>query len=69
MRLIRFDAVTDRYGLSREFSLRRFEMEVMKMDNLYQVQEIAIRLFSQTLSQRVVYEQLLRDTNRLPPSS
>lgn len=69
MQLIRFDAVTDRYGLSREFSLRRFEMEVMKMTDLYQVQEIAIRLFSQTLSQRVVYEQLLRDTNRLPPSS
>ena len=69
MRLIRFDAMTDRYGLSREFSLRRFEMEVMKMTDIYQVQEIAIRLFSQTLSQRVVYEQLLRDTNRLPPGT
>jgi len=68
MKPIRFDAVTDRYGLSREFALRRFEMEVMKMTDLYQVQEIAIRLFSQTLSQRVVYEQLLRDTNRLPPA-
>lgn len=69
MQLIRFDAVTDRYGLSREFELRKFEMTVMKMTDLYQVQEIAIRLFSQTLSQRVVYEQLLRDSNRLPPSS
>ena len=69
MQPIRSDAMTDRYGLSREFELRKFEMQVMKMTDLYQVQEVAIRLFSQTLSQRVVYEQLLRDSNRLPPSS
>ena len=69
MQIIRFGAVTDRYGLSREFALRRFEMEVMKMEDLYELQEIAIRLYSQTLSQRMVYEQLLRDCNRLPPAS
>ena len=39
----------DRYGLAREFELRKFEMHVMKMTDLYQVQEIAIKLFSQTL--------------------
>ena len=31
-------------------------MTVMKMTDLYQVQEIAIKLFSQTLAQRRVYE-------------
>ena len=50
----------DRYGLAREFELRKFEMQVMKMTDLYQVQEIAIKLFSQTLAQRRVYEDLLR---------
>ena len=58
----------DRYGLAREFELRKFEMHVMKMTDLYQVQEIAIRLFSQTLAQRKVYESLLKDVGRLPPS-
>ena len=58
----------DRYGLSREFELRKFEMTVMKMTDLYQVQEIAIKLFSQTLAQRKVYEELLRETRGLPPS-
>ena len=51
----------DRYGLAREFELAKFEMTVMKMTDLYQVQEIAIKLFSQTLAQRRVYEELLRD--------
>ena len=58
----------DRYGLAREFELRKFEMTVMQMTDLYQVQEIAVKLFSQTLMQRKVYESLLRDTGRLPPS-
>jgi len=57
----------DRYGLAREFELRKFEMHVMKMTDLYQVQEIAIKLFSQTLAQRRVYEELLKDTRGLPP--
>jgi hypothetical protein len=61
--------VTDRYGLSREFSLRQFEMQIMKCEDVYALQETCVRLFSQTISQRVVYEQLLRDCNRLPPSS
>ena len=57
----------DRYGLAREFELRKFEVSVMKMSDLYQVQELAIRLFSQTLAQRRVYESLLKDVGRLPP--
>lgn len=57
----------DRYGLSREFELRKFEMSVMKITDLYQLQEIAIQLFSQTLAQRKVYESLLKDVGRLPP--
>ena len=51
----------DRYELSREFALTRFEMEVMKMTELYEVQELAIKLYSQTISQRRVYEELLRE--------
>lgn len=59
----------DRYGLSREFELRKFEMSVMKITDLYQLQEIAIQLFSQTLAQRKVYESLLKDVGRLPPGA
>jgi len=58
----------DRYGSAREFELAKFEMTVMQITDLYQVQEIAIKLFSQTLAQRRVYEDLLRDLNRLPPA-
>ena len=59
----------DRYGLAREFELAKFEMTVMQITDLYQVQELAIKLFSQTLAQRRVYEDLLRDMNRLPPAA
>ena len=69
MWLIRFDAVTDRCGLSREFSLRQFEMQIMKCDDLYKLQETCIKLYSQTINQRAVYEQLLREMNRLPPAA
>ena len=60
--------VTDRYGLAREFELAKFEMAVMKIEDTYQLQELAIRLFSETLAQRRVYESMLRDTRGLPPS-
>ena len=60
--------MTDRYALAREFELAKFEMTVMKMTDLYQVQEMCIKLFSQTLAQRRVYEELLREVNRLPPA-
>ena len=59
--------MTDRYSLAREFELQKFEMTVMKMDDLYQLQELAIRLFAQTKAQQNVYESLLRDMGRLPP--
>ena len=59
--------MTDRYGLAKEFELRKFEMTVMKMDDLYQLQELAIRLFAQTKAQQRVYESLLRDVGQLPP--
>ena len=58
----------DRYEMARAFELAKFEMQIMKCEDLYSLQEMCIRLFSQTISQRVVYEQLLRDTNRLPPT-
>ena len=59
--------MTDRYALAREFELAKFEMAVMKIDDVYQLQEIAIRLFSETISQRRVYEDMLRDVRGLPP--
>ena len=46
----------DRYGLAREFELAKFEMQIMKCEDLYALQEMCIRLFSQTLAQRRVYE-------------
>jgi hypothetical protein len=58
----------DRYGLAREFELAKFEMQIMRTTDLYTLQEIAIRLFSQTLAQRRVYEELLKDVRGLPPS-
>ena len=57
----------DRYGLAREFELRKFEVQIMKCEDLYALQEMCIRLFSQTLAQRKVYESLLKDVGRLPP--
>ena len=57
----------DRYGLSREFELAKFEMQIMKCDDLYALQEMCVRLFSQTMAQRKVYESLLRGLGRLPP--
>ena len=52
----------DRFSLSREFALQRFEMDVMKCDDLYELQVLAIKLYAQTISQRHVYERLLRDS-------
>lgn len=52
----------DRFALSREFALQRFEMDVMKTTDLYTLQVLAIKLYSQTISQRHVYERLLRDS-------
>ena len=59
----------DRYGLAREFELRKFEMTVMQMTDLYQLQEMCIRLFAQTKAQQRVYESMLRDNGHLPPAS
>ena len=57
----------DRFGLAREFELAKFEMQIMKCEDLYALQEMCVKLFSQTLAQRRVYEELLRDTRGLPP--
>lgn len=59
--------MADRYEMARAFELRKFEMQVMKMTDIYQVQELCIRLFAQTRAQMRVYESLLRDTRGLPP--
>ena len=53
--------MTDRYELSREFNLQAFEMEIMRCNDLYKLQELCVRLYATTQSQRVVYERLLRD--------
>ena len=52
----------DRFSLSREFALQKFEMDVMRCDDLYELQVLAIKLYAQTISQRHVYERLLRDS-------
>ena len=49
----------DRYGLAREFELQKFEMQIMKCEDLYATAEIAMKLFSQTLAQQSVYESML----------
>jgi len=55
-------AMEDRFALSREFALQKFEMDVMRCDDLYELQVLAIKLYAQTISQRHVYERLLRDS-------
>ena len=55
-------AMEDRFSLSREFALQKFEMDVMKCTDLYELQVLAIKLYAQTISQRHVYERLLRDS-------
>ena len=67
MRLSR-SYVVDRYELAREFELAKFECMIMRCEDLYEVQALCIKLFSQTLSQRKVYESLLRDLGKLPPA-
>ena len=57
----------DRYQLAKEFDLRKFEMTVMNMTDMYQLQELCIRLYAQTKSQQRIYESMLRDLNKLPP--
>ena len=61
--------MTDRYTLAREFELQKFEMQIMRCTDLYELQEMCIRLFAQTKSQQRVYESLLRDLGKLPPES
>jgi len=55
-------AMDDRFSLAREFALQKFEMDVMRCDDLYELQVLAIKLYAQTISQRHVYERLLRDS-------
>jgi len=55
----RFSSMIDEWA--QEFSLRRFELEITKIQDLRELQEISIKLFAQTLSQRRVYEAMLRD--------
>lgn len=61
--------MTDRYGLAREFELQKFEMQIMKCEDLYALQTLCIKLFSQTKAQQTLYEGLLRDVGKLPPQS
>ena len=60
--------MTDRYALAREFELQKFEMTVMQCNDLYELQELCVRLFAQTKAQQRVYESMLRDFGKLPPA-
>ena len=57
--------MTDRYEMSREFSLAAFESRIMKVEDVYELQVTCIKLFAQTIQQRKVYETLLRDVQQL----
>ena len=52
---------SDRYQLAREFQLQAFEHQIMKTEDLYALQVMCIKLYSQTLAQRRVYEELLKE--------
>ena len=54
--------MSDRYQLAREFEIQKFEMEIMRSKDLYAIQELCVKLFAQTIMQRVTYEQLLKET-------
>ena len=58
---IESERMDDGYELSREFALQRFQSQVMKIDDLYSVQCLAVKLYAQVLSQRQIYESLLND--------
>ena len=55
----------DRYGLAREFELQKFEMQIMKCEDLYALQTLCVKLFAQTKAQQSVYESMLRDMGKL----
>ena len=56
----------DRYGLAREFELRKFEMQVMNMTDLYHAGDSNQAIQSDDQPTKV-YEAMLRDMGRLPP--
>ena len=53
--------MSDRYLLSKEFSLELFERTILGCTDVAELQNIAIKLRSQVHSQQMIYEQLLRD--------
>ena len=55
------DLGRDRLKPEADLKLAVFEHVIMAEDDLYKVQECAVRLYAQTLHQRAVYESLLRD--------
>ena len=55
------DLGRDRLKPEADLKLAVFEHAIMAEDDLYKVQECAVRLYAQTLHQRAVYESLLKD--------
>ena len=55
------DLGRDRLKPEADLKLAVFERLIMDEDDLYKVQECAVRLYAQTLHQRAVYESLLKD--------
>ena len=53
--------MSDRYKLSREFSLELFERTVLHCTDVAELQNLAIKLRSQVHSQQLIYERLLKD--------
>lgn len=46
--------------LSAEFNLQRFEMSVYSCRDIEALQELCVRLYSQTQGHRMLYEDLLK---------
>ena len=53
--------MSDRYKLSREFSLELFERTGLHCTDVAELQNLAIKLRSQVHSQQLIYERLLKD--------
>ena len=59
--------MSDRYTLSREFSLELFERTVLHCTDVAELQNLAIKLRSQVHSQQLIYERLLKDALEAEP--
>tara|TARA_B100001063_G_C16749632_1_gene549512 strand:- start:479 stop:658 length:180 start_codon:yes stop_codon:yes gene_type:complete len=56
--------LVDRYQLTRSFTLEQFDRTIHRCEDVTALQEMCVRLFSQNMAHRSLYEQMLKE--RLP---